>query len=58
MLRLRQYQTYTNLTGKVIQYKVLYINYLGQWQEQADELKPMQSITKTRQHTKVIIFIN
>ena len=58
MLKLKQYQTYTNLTGNAIQYKILYINYLGQWQEQADELKPMQSITKTKQHTKVIIYFN
>lgn len=58
MLKLRQYQTYTNLTSGIIKYKVIYFNHLGQLQEQADELKPLQSITKTKQHTKVFIYFN
>lgn len=58
MLKLRQYQTYTNLTGKVIHYKVIYFNHLGQLQEQADELKPLQSITKINPFNKVIVYIN
>jgi hypothetical protein len=48
--------TYTNTTSGTIQYKVIYLNTLGQFQEVADTLKPLQSITKTNPKNKVIVY--
>jgi len=48
--------TYTNTSTNVIHYKVIYLNTLGQFQEVADTLKPLQSITKTNPKNKVIVY--
>jgi hypothetical protein len=48
--------TYTNTTSGTIQYKVIYLNFFGHWQEITDTLKPLQSITKTNPKNKVIVY--
>lgn len=55
MIILKTNETYFNNSNLEVFYKVVYINYLGQKQEQKDVLKPLQSITKTNPNNKVII---
>ena len=55
MITLKTNETYFNSSNLEVFYKVVYINYLGQKQEQKDVLKPLQSITKTNPSNKVII---
>ena len=57
MITLETNQTFVNSTGKLIYYKVIHFNAVGNEQIDILELKPSQSITKTNAVNIIEIFL-